>query len=319
MPGAFPDSPPPSPLPSPSPAASLQLAETIPAASPCPPMTTKPRRKKTKRKQDRPQSPVAAVTAEEVTSAPSSVVVPARTDFTPVAPARIATGGFDFGRDMPALRCRLRRCPKQTSPTDGTSVACPACGFLSLVRYCSKEHLYEDLRHHFSWHCGKYPVGGRIDHSTVAPVRARQPRPYLRNAQVQTLEHHRQAVYFAMEGINDGDYFVFADAAALDPVEIPTEEQIANCRGMGGLVARIKLADPEDINDHRQQRFRRLITHRLAYGALDEEGRKECVALAAMIRQELINQNQWDEDMITYLAMSMKQEFGFQLPEVMMQ
>ncbi|ETN37799.1 uncharacterized protein HMPREF1541_07422 [Cyphellophora europaea CBS 101466] len=228
---------------------------------------------------------------------------------------------FSFDSGNRVLICRLPSCDKQTSAFDGKSVACPACGPNSLVRYCSKEHMYADTRLHFLYYCGRFPVFEPIDQNTLAPARARQPRPYLRptpGANLHTIEHHRQAVYFAMEGDNSGDYFIFDDIHLLREIDTPTLDQVGSCRGKGDLVARIVPPENEDVHDHRKQRFRLLVVRCLNSGASNEQGLKDCIDLAAMIRQDLVNRGSWSEDMITYLTMQMKQEFGFQLPEDMM-
>ena len=77
------------------------------------------------------------------------------------------------------------------------------------------------------------------------------------------------------------------------------------------------MPDNEDVHDHRKQRFQVLVTRCLTYGATTEQGMLDCISLAAIVRQELINRDEWNDDMITSLAMGMKQEFAFQLPESM--
>lgn len=357
MSGAFPETPAPS-SPSSLIAASNEPPEMPPAVAPAsPPAPTseqvgeraKPRKGRKKKKkqqqqqQQEQQQQQQAAEAETSTPVPATAAAPAPdARFDPLAPAFVpafaapsapasasatttadqpAKDPFDFVRPILALKCRLQGCEKQTLD-DGESVAYPACGVASLVRYCCKQHLYDDVRPHFLLFCGRFPVHGPVDESAVARVQASQPRPYLRDAPgaaLGTIEHHRQAVHFAMEDNNSGDYFLFADSAALASIANPSEQQIQNCRGTGELVAKIKMPENEDVHDHRKHRFRLLVTRCLTFGTTTEQGRKDCIDLAAMIRQELIERDEWNDDMITHLAMGMKQEFDFQLPESMMQ
>ena len=118
---------------------------------------------------------------------------------------------FRFDSFHPDTRCRNPECRTSTHPLDGSTKICPACGQRSKVRYCSKTCLYKDLRRHFFGECGRSSVGAVVDQTSLDD--ANKPvRPYLRHASsemVNTVERHRQAVYFAME--EEGEYFIFDD------------------------------------------------------------------------------------------------------------
>jgi hypothetical protein len=270
------------------------------------------------------------VTAEEVTSPPLNPTAasfePSTATPTNLFPSTSTTprailSGIHTQQQMGAAFCQLQSCSNVTSPDDGATVACPACGVNSSVRYCSKAHLYEDIRVHYLHHCCRFPVEIK-DKSLTAPLLLRQPRPYFVNVpgtNIGTIEHHRQAVYYAMEGNGGGDYFIFADIAVLGSILKPSEQQLLRCRGTGKLVARVHIPNNDDTHDTRRQRLQWLAVRCLMRGASCIASARDCIDLATIIRQELINQEKWDDDIITYLAMGFKQEFGMQLPVELMQ
>lgn len=353
MPGSFPDSPsrlssafppascdtvPPSSLPAlpPSPIAADETREKNRAKR------TKDKERKLRKKQEQQEEmqqqqkknkkkkkPV--VTEAAVTPATVPMLNPDAHDFQPFAtlenhplisitnsPQTISVDSV-VREAMAVSVCWLQGCSKRTSPDDGKTVACPACSVNSPVRYCSKEHLYEDIREHFLNHCSRYTVPN-LDETVTAPLKARQRRPYLRASKPNdfgNIEHHRQAVYFAMENEEKGDYFIFADIEVLGSISRPSHAQLESCRGTGKLVAQIKIPDTNDPNDLRIPRFRNLVCRCLINGAITDEGAKNCVQMATMVRQQLLNEEKWDDNMITYVAMCMKQEFRFQLPLAM--
>jgi hypothetical protein len=310
---------------------------------PSPPPLTKTQKKAMKKKQKKAakktaeekqqqqldQQSQSVLTLFEATSTPVSALdlaaptfelrsaLPANSPTNTIASANTMSGASNPQQEVIA-KCWLGGCHKSTSLNYSKTVACPACTVNSLVRYCSKEHLYLDIRCHFLNHCGQYSDLS-LDRTTTQRLRARQPRPYIAlnpTVNIATIERHRQAVYFAMEGDGSGDYFIFADVATLGTVKKYTPQLLESCRGMGQLVASIKFSD-NDLDDNRKLMLRNLVCRCLMMGASNEQGARYCIDLAAMIRQELIHQDKWDDDMITYLCMCMKQEFAFQIPMAM--
>lgn len=56
---------------------------------------------------------------------------------------------FKFDVLSKFMKCHMHGCEKITNCWDGSTVCCPACGPYSSVRYCSPQHLYEDLHTHW--------------------------------------------------------------------------------------------------------------------------------------------------------------------------
>ncbi|KAH8697665.1 hypothetical protein BGW36DRAFT_450318 [Talaromyces proteolyticus] len=107
--------------------------------------------------------------------------------------------------DSTGFKCTLPSCDKRCCSLDYTSVICPRCGPLSEIRYCSQEHLFADVKNHWSW-CGQYAFG--IIARGELPVISSPPLlPNLYNW--DNPERHRQAVHHAVD--RSGDYFVFSD------------------------------------------------------------------------------------------------------------
>ncbi|CAG7937492.1 unnamed protein product [Penicillium olsonii] len=105
------------------------------------------------------------------------------------------------------LPCSREGCPNQCSFMDGSTVICPACGPFSLVRYCGKQHLWEDVLDHWI-RCRCYPLLHKFGISSI-PKEIFMGPPILHNFhQWDRPERHRQAVWFS-SAASYGDYFVF--------------------------------------------------------------------------------------------------------------
>jgi len=196
---------------------------------------------------------------------------------------------------------------------DSVVVICPACGTDSFIRYCRKQHLYDDIARHWVLECGSHRVTQPIDRDTIRPSQI-PPNRYIAGQMHNIVERHRQAVYRAME--EDADYFVFADVEQL-PAEIaePTEIEWNSVRGKGVLVARVSfpgsLADPSEKQVFNQLMHRVLASGRIA--SLDN-----CTAATRMIRGALIRSGGWTEDVLTYLCMQVVGEWGgFVVPDTL--
>ena len=106
--------------------------------------------------------------------------------------------------------CALEGCRVLCSPTDEISVVCPKCGPYSSVRYCGKEHLWDDAIVHWE-HCGGYSLpyqclaGPLPEEILVGPPMVPSFHGW------DSPERHRQALWFS-SATNQGDYFVFADS-----------------------------------------------------------------------------------------------------------
>lgn len=122
--------------------------------------------------------------------------------------------GFFWQLDSHGFPCSATDCNKRCNLWDGRSVICPKCGPFSEIRYCSKKHLLEDVEAHWAF-CGLLTFTHPCHESSIpADIRARPPLvPCL--LQYDTLERHRQALYFnTCEDL--GDYFIFADLFEAD-------------------------------------------------------------------------------------------------------
>ncbi|OGE52024.1 hypothetical protein PENARI_c011G11976 [Penicillium arizonense] len=106
--------------------------------------------------------------------------------------------------------CALEGCRVLCSLTDEMSVVCPKCGPYSSVRYCGKEHLWDDAIVHWE-HCGGYSLpyqclaGPLPEEILVGPPMVPSFHGW------DSPERHRQALWFS-SATNQGDYFVFADS-----------------------------------------------------------------------------------------------------------
>ena len=219
------------------------------------------------------------------------------------------TGGmFRFDNFHPETRCREPECRKSTHPLDGSTKTCPACGPRSKVRYCTKTCLYKDIRRHFLNECGQLSIEGGIDESTLDD--ANKPvRPYLRHGteeMVNTVERHRQAVYFAIE--QEGEYFIFDDVEECES-DSPTAEAVQDVRGTGKCVYPVFVSDKTT-----KEYFRRSLMNALTWGTTNEGSTKHCEVLAGMVILDLKAHGEWDQQMCTYLCMQMGFESKHQIP-----
>ena len=196
-----------------------------------------------------------------------------------------------------------------TSCWDYAVVICPGCGPHSYVRYCSKQHLYDDLQYHWLYHCGQHEITDPIDRSTIRPHQD-LIRPYVVNNGHNLIERHRQAVYRSME---EGDFFIFDDAGVLgaDFVE-PTKEQWNTTRGTGPYVFQLIFPDDLTIQSRRLQ-FDYDIYMCLKFGApfaLDS-----CMTAVRLIRGSLILTANWTDKILDLLCLQLAGEWGgFRIP-----
>ncbi|RVX75771.1 hypothetical protein B0A52_00127 [Exophiala mesophila] len=192
-----------------------------------------------------------------------------------------------------------------TSCWDPLVVICPACGTDSFTRYCKKQHLYEDIVRHWLEDCGNFPITGPIDRHTVRQSQI-PPRTYVTGHFANHIERHRQAVYRAMEY---ADYFVFDDADLLDSAR-PSKEEWNLVRGRGQLRFAIKFTDGAprlgEFDIHMMQCLK--FSGPMAL--------HNCDMAMHMIRETLILQGSWTEDILTDLCMQVAYEWnGYKVPK----
>lgn len=186
-------------------------------------------------------------------------------------------------------------------------VICPACGPNSFTRYCCKEHLYQDIRRHWLLDCGKHSIPVPVDLETVRP--SQLPRTsYITGHFSNHIERHRQAVYRAMES---ADYFIFDDNEQLtsDP---PTKLEWQLVRGTGKVQKTISfLNDGTMLCPHAF--FNHHILQCLKFGGPLAENSSNMAF--HMIRDFLIVEGSWTEEILTALCMQIAFEWGYKVPE----
>lgn len=150
-----------------------------------------------------------------------------------------------------SLPCAKMGCPNPCSSMDGFSVVCPRCGPFSLVRYCGKEHLWEDVKGHWIY-CGTYGFVHPCIISSI-PKDVLVGPPMLPNLhRWEQPARYRQAVRFT-SARNLGDYFVFQEVT--HPMEVwgaPESHESAGCSSQTALT--LRFAKPEE-----KDRFRRVL------------------------------------------------------------
>ncbi|EXJ89471.1 hypothetical protein A1O3_02538 [Capronia epimyces CBS 606.96] len=238
----------------------------------------------------------------------------AQTSEPAVAEAAAAPGPpivpkFKFDSMDPRLKCPKPDCRRMTSCWDSAVVICPACGPESYVRYCTKEHLFEDIQRHWVMECEKAKIPGPIDQNTIQDSQIPN-RSYVVCQRHNLIERHRQAVYRAM---SDSDYFIFNDIDMVDPeITQPTKEQWNAVRGTGRVV--LQLVFPNDMTPQSRRRlFDRHILQCLMLG--DPLAHASCMTAFQLIREALIISGNWTDEILTYLCMQLAGEWGgFKVP-----
>ena len=202
-------------------------------------------------------------------------------------------------------KCRM--CQAFTSPDDGSSVICPACGPYSHVRYCSIEHLLEDTTTHWAEDCKKYPIQAPVDKDTVGD-RHLAGVPLLPNlCGIDTPERHRQAVYSASDA--DGDYYIFTDGDDYIAAGKPDEKVWNLQRGKGEEMEIVSIEQP-GLKDT----FKRCLNVALFVGATNP---LILAHLFLMIRDNLCSQgpDAWNTRVLYCLSYQFVREFQWQIPE----
>lgn len=155
--------------------------------------------------------------------------------------------------DFPTLGivCEEKDCQVLCVLGDGVSVACPKCGPFSLVRYCGKNHLWEDAKRHWL-NCTKQPVleqhlAGLIPYDDLVGP------PMLPSLhQWDSPERHRQALWFS-SARDRGDYFVFAELdTPVNAADAPASHAGRGCSPRIAHIVRFEDAEEKD-------RFRRCL------------------------------------------------------------
>ncbi|OJZ87527.1 hypothetical protein ASPFODRAFT_715246 [Aspergillus luchuensis CBS 106.47] len=158
--------------------------------------------------------------------------------------------GFFWQLDSHGFPCAKAHCEKRCNLWDGATVICPRCGPYSEVRYCSRDHLLEDIKPHWLY-CGQM-VFQHPCRETSIPRRVRVGPPMIPCVHHYDMpERHRQAVHFNMN-FREGDYFIFTDWLDFVTAGLPGDKTAIRCSNRVMYV--VKFDDPAE-----KDRFRRVL------------------------------------------------------------
>ncbi|GKZ29462.1 hypothetical protein AbraIFM66950_005022 [Aspergillus brasiliensis] len=158
--------------------------------------------------------------------------------------------GFFWQLDSHGFPCAKAHCEKRCNLWDGATVICPRCGPYSEVRYCSREHLLEDIKPHWLY-CGQL-VFQHPCRETSIPRRVRVGPPLIPCVHHYDMpERHRQAVHFNMN-YREGDYFIFTDWLDFVTAGLPADKTAIRCSNRIMYVVKFDDAGEKD-------RFRRVL------------------------------------------------------------
>jgi len=147
--------------------------------------------------------------------------------------------------DRVTFECNLSTCRKDLKDHVRSTVLCTGCGPCSDVRYCSKEHLFEDCQTHWQL-CGLTPPRVVWDDWTM-PSRYRRRFPAIKDRRGRTTpERHRQQAYSIHH--HSSDYVIFNDWK-------DKEETGEECRATGKPILFLIFRNDDPMKD----RFNRLL------------------------------------------------------------
>lgn len=151
----------------------------------------------------------------------------------------------------PGVVCAMAGCNARCNLWDGEAAICPRCGPHTEVRYCTQEHLHEDVKWHWV-RCGRAALTHPCPANSNIPEQVREGVPLVPCLhEWDSPERHRQAVRFNTSGLA-GDYFVFADWAELVEAGFPANSPTLRCSPR--VVETIRFDGPEE-----KDRFRRVL------------------------------------------------------------
>ncbi|KAJ6017739.1 hypothetical protein N7451_001118 [Penicillium sp. IBT 35674x] len=173
----------------------------------------------------------------------SGLIPPATEKYIPVPKS-----AFFWDLTTEGFPCAKTGCQKICAQWDGQSCICPACGPLSKIRYCKKEHLREAVREHWPV-CGNFSFQQYVKTSSIQDeVMAGPPMiPSIYNS--PSLERHRQALWFSTAQ-SEGDYFIFGDRAEQIKKNLPAGHKDVRCTGK--LLVAIRWSSPAEKDKFRR-------------------------------------------------------------------
>ena len=165
-------------------------------------------------------------------------------------PSRKKLPGFFWQLDIHGSPCAKVDCNRRCNLWVGSSVTCPRCGPFSETRYCTKEHLYDDVKAHWLI-CGQVA----FEHpclETSVPMEFREGPPLIPSRHKwDNPERHRQAVYHATS--KNSDYVIFADWEQLAAAKQPQDTVLLRCSPK--VVRQVVFDEPQE-----KDRFRRILS-----------------------------------------------------------
>jgi hypothetical protein len=121
---------------------------------------------------------------------------------------------------------------------------------------------------------------------------------------VNTVERHRQAVWWAME--ERGEYYLFDDVEMCESTN-PSTEEVQEVRGRGEMIYALELQQTA-----MRPMIRRDFMCVLSWGATRHP--IECERLARVVIMDMQARGYWDAQTCTDLCMQMGFESGYQVP-----
>ncbi|KAJ5449086.1 hypothetical protein N7445_003907 [Penicillium cf. griseofulvum] len=201
-----------------------------------------------------------------------------------------------------AILCEKQGCQVLCGLGNGVSVVCPKCGPFSEVRYCGKDHLWEDVKMHWLI-CGTRPVYQQQPLAGLIQYNILVGPPMLPSLhQWDTPERHRQAVWFS-SARDRGDYFVFAEWDDLvKAADAPGSHVGLRCSPRIAHIVRFEDAKERD-------RFRRCLAVCL-FSAVEHPALVDYIY--RLVRDWMRAHNMWasDKDMDSMLRYQMGLEMG---------
>ncbi|KAJ5225632.1 hypothetical protein N7468_006857 [Penicillium chermesinum] len=211
---------------------------------------------------------------------------------------RFVKDGYNLDERSRHVVCWKSGCGARCSLWDGSAYNCPGCGPFSAVHYCSEEHLLQDLQSHW-FECGKYSFSQPCS-STSIPITMLNGPPLLPSFHHwDTLARRRQATYYNVCR-EYGDYFIFDGVNEACVLEAPLVEGVVSSPTVFKVVS-------ISNNPEKKDQFRRALAACLFF-ALDLP---ELVGyLFRMIREILVEQNQWTPQVNMMLLRQFNLEMG---------
>lgn len=157
--------------------------------------------------------------------------------------------GFFWQLDSHGFTCASTTCDQRCNLWDGSSVICPKCGPYSEVRYCSKQHLLEDVKWHWPY-CGQMGFEHPCREKSIPREVREGPLLVPCVHGYDTPERHRQAIWSNVCA-GEGDYFIFSDWG--DMLETGGSDGLA-ARCSSRVIHTVRFDDPDE-----KDRFHRVL------------------------------------------------------------